>query len=193
MSSGFFGVGLPSLEAAWGITFGGSRGLFLVSPILLVALAGLAWATVRAPWRRQARTFAVIVVGFFLLNASYAFWNGGASFGPRHVVPMLPFLALGLLVLPRGRWWRIGWTTLAVVSIANAVAAVAVGADLPEYGNVLTRHIWPAIFAGEVPTEIGAYNLGIVMGLRGTVSLAPLLLFWLFTLPLLFEAGRRIR
>ena len=40
----------------------------------------------------------LLVIGFYLaLNSGYYMWDGGAALGPRHCVPMLPFLALGLV------------------------------------------------------------------------------------------------
>jgi hypothetical protein len=46
---------------------------------------------------RDLGVLAVAVIVIVLsLNASYAYWDGGASTGPRHSVPAIPFLALGL-------------------------------------------------------------------------------------------------
>ena len=40
------------------------------------------------------------------VNSGYVFWDGGASWGPRHLVPALPFLAL--LALPAAARWPRG-------------------------------------------------------------------------------------
>lgn len=53
--------------------------------------------------------------------ATYYGWSGGYCFGPRHVVPLLPLLGLGLI--PRlenplpGIWPRIDIAILGVTSI----------------------------------------------------------------------------
>ncbi len=178
MARGLFGVELPRLAILWEITFGGFRGLFPLAPVLLLGLGGGLWAAARAPWRLEARVALAIFAAFLLLNAGYAFWHGGASLGPRHLVPALPFLALGLLGLPAGRAWSLAALGLGLMSLANVVGGTALGADLPEWGNALTTHIWPALLAGRIPSEPHAYNLGLVLGLEGTASLAPLFAFW---------------
>jgi hypothetical protein len=37
--------------------------------------------------------FVLSVLAFLAFNASYAYWHGGASVGPRHLIPMIPYLA----------------------------------------------------------------------------------------------------
>lgn len=187
MSKGFFGISQFSWDSWLGISFGTKRGLFFVAPILLPALMGLIQAVKKSSWRAEAFTASAIVVAFFILNASYVFWDGGAAYGPRHMVPMLPFLTLGLLHIPWKDHWKPLWVILAVFSIANAVAATAVGADLPEYGNILFQHIWPHILANQFPVERWAFNLGQVLGLTGVFSLVPLFLFWACAFPLLWN------
>ncbi len=191
MGRGLFGVTAPRADALWGITFGGMRGLFHIFPITLVALLGLLRAAWRGSWRLEARICLAVVLGFLWLNSSYVFWHGGASFGPRHLVPMLPFVALGLLGLPRRRACTAAAVLIGVFSWASAIAGTAVGADLPEYGRALWDHIWPRVAANEVPYETQAYNLGMAWNLEGNVALAPLLLFWMSALPLLWRSSRR--
>ncbi len=73
----------------------GSRGLFLFTPIVAIGLFGLV-----ARWRRTRDDGALVgiavTIGFFLLQAGWVNPWGGESPGPRYVVPMLPFIALGL-------------------------------------------------------------------------------------------------
>jgi hypothetical protein len=114
---GFFGVSSPSAHALTE-TLAGHRGLFLISPVLLVALAGLL-----ALWRRGRRADAVVAgaaaVALIVLSASYFDPYGGLSPGPRYAAAALPFLALGLPDAYR----RLPRTTsaLAVVSLCGAL------------------------------------------------------------------------
>src|SRR5262249_1270192 len=53
----------------------------------------------RSRRRVAAVVSALIGVYFILLNASYNYWEGGWSYGPRHAAPGIPFLCLSLAFL----------------------------------------------------------------------------------------------
>ncbi len=95
-SAGFMSLTYPNIDAAWGITFGLFRGLFILSPILLLALPGFVM------WHRSRRLipeFALAlfsVSAMFLFNASSIMWWGGFAIGPRYLLPGLPFMALAI-------------------------------------------------------------------------------------------------
>src|SRR5690606_10997887 len=92
--TGFMSLTLPTLDAAWGITFSAFRGLFLLAPWLLLAVPGFVL------WWRERRLRAewwlslTIVLLIFLFNASSGMWWGGFAVGPRYLLPMLPFFVL---------------------------------------------------------------------------------------------------
>ncbi|HWE82420.1 MAG TPA: hypothetical protein VG265_12280, partial [Gaiellaceae bacterium] len=111
-----FGVGLPSGHGIWTLLLDG-HGLFLVSPVLVMAVAGLVRFGRTA--RREAWTAGAIAFVFALYTAGYFLPNGGLSPGPRFATVAIPFLLLGLpFALAR---WR--WVTL-------LLAAVSVGLGL---------------------------------------------------------------
>lgn len=96
MQEGLFGLTYPKPYVLYEILFGVRRGLMWVAPVLMLGAVGL-WRMVRTPATRDLGWLAVAVVGIVLaVNASYAYWDGGASVGPRHSVPAIPFLAIGL-------------------------------------------------------------------------------------------------
>jgi hypothetical protein len=110
-----------------GLLFSPNRGLFVFSPVLLLALAGgsrhqgpLAWA--RRGWLGCAVVLHVAALSF------YAIWWGGHTYGPRYLldilVPAAPFLAIGVdrvLALGTGR-------AVAAVLLIASVAIAAAGA-----------------------------------------------------------------
>ena len=99
MNEGLFGLTYPKPEALYGISIGLRRGLLWVAPVLVLGVAGLV-RMVRDRATRDLGWLAVAVVLIVLsVNASYAYWDGGAATGPRHSVPAIPFLALGLAPL----------------------------------------------------------------------------------------------
>ena len=91
--SGVFGVGLPSPTYLMNLLADPSRGLFAVSPILLIAVAGIAHARRSMPLVSFIALLA-IPTAVLLTFAGYPNWWGGRTVGARYLVPMLPFLAL---------------------------------------------------------------------------------------------------
>ncbi|MFB6199669.1 MAG: hypothetical protein ABEJ83_02215, partial [Candidatus Nanohaloarchaea archaeon] len=86
------------------ILFSPSRGLFFYFPVLLFAVPGLLWMYRKDRW--TGLTTASIAGAFILFNASYIAWHGGPAFGPRYLVPILPFLALPLAAGIKKAWER---------------------------------------------------------------------------------------
>jgi len=202
MREGFFGLGMPGMRRLGRILFGDHRGLLPLAPALAVAPVGLGLMTLGSSRARRAAVVAAVVAAYYLLlNASYAYWDGGWSFGPRHASPAIPFLCLGLAAL----WTRlpgIGRWMLAVVAIyglAVTLVAVSTMAQPPaEIRRPIPEFLWPAFrdgdlslntqsfAAGTVPDKDFrthsaprvAFNLGMKVGLDGLASLTPLLAVW---------------
>jgi len=99
--SGLWGVGLPSPWLAFRLLLDPSKGLFVFSPVLILAL----FAIPVARRRLEAPAFWALVAGPLSVLAVYAGfsdWHGGWTLGARYLVPALPFLTY-LLVLGRPR------------------------------------------------------------------------------------------
>ncbi|RME01284.1 MAG: hypothetical protein D6812_08355, partial [Deltaproteobacteria bacterium] len=124
MSHGFMGITYPRLSALLTILFSPSRGLFFLSPFLLLLFPALLRL-----WR-QERSLAVMIGGMgataLLFNAAYYQPGGGYSFGPRHIVPLLPFLVVP--IVRAGAGWGRGWrmmVTCALLAWSIAAATLA--------------------------------------------------------------------
>lgn len=87
--------GAPNLAVAVKLLVSRYRGLFVTSPVLVMGVLGLALLARRGR-RVEAALFAVTFAAFVLLNASFNKWDAGASFGPRYLIPAIPFLCLPL-------------------------------------------------------------------------------------------------
>jgi hypothetical protein len=80
--------------AFWGILFSPSRGLAIWAPILVPAIGGLLLL-----WRRNRRLsgiFLGVAVGYYLLIATYPWWDGVFSFGSRYFITLTPLYVMGL-------------------------------------------------------------------------------------------------
>jgi hypothetical protein len=181
--SGVIGVTSPDLSTLREITVGQFRGLLPVAPVLLTAPVGL-WLWWTSGSRALAATAAAVVVYYFLVTASFAYWDGGWAYGPRYVGAALPFACLGLAPA----WTaarRFGRAALLVAAGWGILLAAAAASTSPTPDNAITdpviRIFLPALF-GRVGADVlsqAPASPGLWFGLRGPVSLLPLVLVWL--------------
>lgn len=133
-------LALPKLDIAYQLLFSIYRGLFLTSPVLLVALLGTAIAIYDGSRRREAILVASVFIVQLLLNSAFNGWHAGWSFGPRYLIPVLPFVCLMLAPmfhqLPRLT------AGVGILSVALMLIATAVDPQVPiAVGNPLKDHI----------------------------------------------------
>jgi len=174
--TGFMSLTLPRWEAMWGITFGLFRGLFVLSPLLLLALPGFALWWRSGEYRLEFWSALTSVVAMFLFNSSSIMWWGGFAIGPRYLLPMLPFMALAMVFVFRDwekrKWIRtLGFVFFAWSLIATWGLTLAEQAFPPDIlRNPLVEYAWSNWRMGNI-----ARNLGMFLHLPGVVSLLPLL------------------
>ncbi len=93
-SEGFFGITVPSAAALWGITFSVEKGLFYYAPHLLFGIAGLFYV-LKSKWKSAALFCITIIFTFILFNSAFQDWKAGWTFGPRHLLPAIPYMTIG--------------------------------------------------------------------------------------------------
>lgn len=191
-TTGFMSITMPRLEALWGLTFGGFRGLFVRAPWLLLALpAYIVWRRSGA-YRAEWWVLLLAPLILILFYGSSVMWWGGFAAGPRYIVPMIPFLALPAAWLAarlaERTIGRAAVAALVIVSIAlvwsEALAAQLFPSDAIR--NPWTGYVLPAWAAGDI-----ARNLGMALGLAGPLSLAPLFVIALAITALILAGPRR--
>ncbi|HWW88717.1 MAG TPA: hypothetical protein VNZ26_34220 [Vicinamibacterales bacterium] len=218
LQQGVFGVQTPRLIRLRRLLFGSYRGLFPLAPALAVAPIGLlvlAWSRINRTYRLALSLAAVIAVYYILWNASYTYWEGGWSYGPRHLSPAIPFLCLGLAGLwsRAPRFGRLVLAGLGIWGAALSLIAVSTMAQPPaSIREPVSELLVPAFRDGDLAlntqrfTDGGgdagalrahvdpkaAWNLGMKLGLSGRASLLPLVVVWLFC-GLGLKAGTRSR
>jgi hypothetical protein len=144
----------PILQGLYGLLLSPGRSLFLYAPVTIAGLVALA-----ALWKtdRPAVIFLLAYPAVFIpFIAKMHHWDGGESYGPRYLVPIIPFL-----VIPIALWFRDGVSrrarTLAMASIAAGVLVQLPGviadfsktqrayaAATPGYSIALSRYTWEA-------------------------------------------------
>jgi hypothetical protein len=187
----FMGLGVPNLRVLGEITFGTYRGLFFSAPWLLLGAVGIGVAHARQRTRALGFVCAWIVVYHLWLNSSLVDWEGGWAIGPRYLVPALPFVALGVVVLPRRPLVYAAGAVLAVVSIGLTLVGVAVKPEVyVKIQRPYQEFLFPLFARGQLAVNTqsidmkgapgappAAWNLGQKLGLHGLPSLLPLLVF----------------
>jgi hypothetical protein len=99
----------------------GDRGLFVLTPVLLVALIGAVVAIrQRTPVRRDAIVALAMLVGLVIVSTGVDGIGGGAP-GPRYLLPVIPFMALPLAEA----WRRFGGVAAAAAVIGGSFMLLA--------------------------------------------------------------------
>ncbi len=166
-------VSYPRLGALWGITFSLHKGVFFLSPFLLFAAWGLVRLVRGRTWRAEALVCSTIFGAYLLYNASHYMWEGGVCFGPRHLVPALPFLSIGLvgvwprlgLSLRRAFWILVAWSGF--LSFAAVCTIAEPGTELYT-GKAGLAEALVRLFYGVVEW----HNPGLLVGMPGWLSFA---------------------
>jgi hypothetical protein len=175
-AAGFAGFTYPKVGPLFDLTFGSFRGLFYMSPFLLLAAPG-ALVMARKGFRLEALLCLAIGVLFILAISAYWGWNGGRVDGPRYLVPIVPFLTFPVIFyLDKLRVGSLGWV-LPLVAGAWSFAITWIlflgGSEFPTswLRDPIVQYSLPALQRNEI-----ASNAGFFLGLAGWQSLLPLLL-----------------
>src|SRR5947207_9418297 len=179
---GLFGIGMPKPRYALELLLS-PRGLVVVTPIVLMGLLGtvLLWRRGR---RAEAGVIGAVVAAYFVYDAGYWLPMGGGSPGPRFLIPMLPFLALGIAVAWR-RWP--GPTMALAVPSAVTMIASAVPYPLVTFGHTAdwSQRASDANFQHTVLSLFGMDN--------GWLAIAPVLAAFLGAALLGWRSAPRLR
>jgi hypothetical protein len=178
-----YGLGLPDPRVAGELLFGSYRGLLYLAPILIPAIWGLGARLVDPEPARRGRAIVAVLIAvyFWLLNAGYYMWDGGASAGPRHMVPALPFLALGLAAA-----WKVTPRVCLVLAGVSALQMLLLAAAAPEatqHSNPLWEYALGKVLSRTPSPAVTGTNLGLLIGLPSLLSLAPILAIWAWAFP----------
>ena len=129
MNKGLFGITFPpKASAVYLVLLSPERGLLLWTPFFWMAFAG-----VHPLWKEFRNLFLVayyVIILQVLCISGYYMPSGGAALGPRHLAPMLPFVAT-FAALGLKRWPTIGFT-LAYTSVLLMGLGTVVNAMPPE-------------------------------------------------------------
>lgn len=130
MARGLMGIQQPQLKVVYYLTLHPAHGLFWQSPVLILSLLGTYFMFYTKRYQAEATLTIVALLSYLLMNSGYYAWWGHWASGPRHLIPMLPFLCLPLLFVPK----RLLPLTviLSVISVAQMLIVAATTVQVPD-------------------------------------------------------------
>jgi hypothetical protein len=144
------GFSTPLLKGLYGLLLSPGVGLVVFMPIVLASLAG--WPGFVRSRRAEAVLVAALVLIRLAVFARWWAWDGGASWGPRYLVPVVPLLMLPLAFIRMRRRargdaaeTRMVWPAgVGVVLLGFVSVAIEVLAQLVWYGTYY-RAVFPGL------------------------------------------------
>lgn len=114
------------LTGLFGLTLSPGKGLVWYAPPIVLGLISLPAFARRFP--REALLCLALTVGILAVHAPYTYWEGGWCWGPRLILPALPFLVLPaapLVARPRqGRLLSLGIAALLALGLVVQLPAL---------------------------------------------------------------------
>ena len=121
---------MPILSGLYGLTISSARGIIFFSPPVLVTVPALAILWCRRP--AEASLFAAFIAVFCLGYSTYSIRDGGVCWGPRFLMPAIPFA-----VLPVGELLsRRGVAAASIAALAFTGLIVQIGGTLVDFQRV---------------------------------------------------------
>ena len=154
-------LGLPPWIGFRGLVFSPGKSLFLYSPFLILGLVSIPPFLRRHGWR--GALYVVVPVLFIAIYSLKRVWDGG-GWGPRYMVPMLPFLAIVAAPLLAAAWRRLPatrqeraslwpavvrcwrrWLLLSLLLLAALVQVLGVAKDFNLFASMYRQHLYPQL------------------------------------------------
>jgi hypothetical protein len=130
------GFSTPLLKGIFGLLLSPGVGLFVYTPVLLMSIVAFPWFWKQ--WKVEGALLLLLFAVRLAFFARYWSWDGGATWGPRFLVPLIPLLLVPLAFLPRDRRIEIATILLAAVGVAIQLLGQLVPYGL-YYGTVVPQ------------------------------------------------------
>lgn len=178
-------LSFPSIKILYKITFDPYRGIFFYCPFLLTVFPGIYFFLRKAGISKEFLFLVIIVIYYFVFNASYKYWHGGWALGPRHLAAVIPFMVLlASFFIKEYPKISIG---AALVSFFFMLMAVSVTPETPyKYKNPLIEFYFKNFFDSHLSLNknpifgaafskkpFNSYNIGMLLRLPNVLSLIP--------------------
>lgn len=198
-SRGYMGFEWPRANTLFLMTLHPTQGIFLQSPVLLIALASTFWTIKKKIkiLKAEVITASAVIMAFLIAFSGVRLWWGGDAFSTRYVVAILPFFTIFLLEMPKT--WRLPFYSLGIISFFQMLIASATtfnGLDLAtkkivETGGYFSSQsfslytiLLPRLLKNKLTLTLGNHLLGIEswyfnLAIPVIIALALLMIFYI--------------
>ena len=177
MQTGVMGFGIPTLHRIYGLLLSPERGLFFISPILILSLSAF-FRPIRGRITEIVRDWdrAIIIFVTLLILTGFTDWKAGNAAGPRHLIVILPFLIKPLKTgIQRLGQWTLGkfavlllsfWSVFNIWLVNGTFFYLSKQIVNPIYHEsmvlLLNNCIYPTIFSQQPLAGLIAWMLALV-------------------------------
>ena len=123
----------PLLSGLYGLTLSPGKGILWYAPVAFLGLAG--FRPFARHWLPEAVLCLGVCAGYLLLHSVYTYWEGGWCWGPRIILPALPFILLPSIAIfgrrHRSRAAEFGLALLLVLGFVVQIPAVGSNYAIP--------------------------------------------------------------
>jgi len=130
----------PLWKGLAGLLVSPGEGSVFYTPVSLVGITVLFLS--RKPDRGVKGLTASAILLFLILNAKWRYWFGGWSWGPRLLLPVLPYAGLGLCILFAETRFRLIWSLL-LFGVGGLINFLAIYIPFSDYLHTLSVHHIP--------------------------------------------------
>ncbi len=154
---GFLGIRFPDPRAFALSFFSPLRGLFVLSPFLLLAFAGL--GRLRRTDRPLFWTVIALTVGYSYFTSSFSYESWGWTTGPRHLTAWVPFLLLPAALSLEWAGGRPGaWRVVGAAACGVSILITGVVSFVNYVPDSVTTAVaglaWPLLRQGYLPPSL---------------------------------------
>ncbi|MBD3276853.1 MAG: hypothetical protein GF388_00990 [Candidatus Aegiribacteria sp.] len=158
MSEGLFGFTLPSIRSLYLLVLSPERGLLFYMPWITLGFWGF-FSGKRFFTVLKNNPLPIIMISYTVLFSAYYMPTGGWAYGPRHLIPVIPFTAVGLADFVKKNSKR-KFTALVLILPSILIALIGVFGEIHQ-----------PVHPVENPLPIPQWNIGLQMMLKGHHSL----------------------
>src|SRR4030095_14342994 len=118
------------------------HGLFFFAPAAFLALLG--WPVF---FRSEKWDAYIIFSGFLLYFGFMMLWPSlGRHYGPRHVLPVVPFLFIGAAKIPKMKWFQKSWMKVLLALVSFVSIQINFLGAVPCW-KYISKHPWMEFFS----------------------------------------------